>query len=40
MSYDWDDKDAWIRNLELYQNELMPALNKAVFGNASKVAVV
>ena len=40
MSYDWDDKDAWIRNLELYQNELMPALNKAVFGKRPKAAAV
>jgi alkanesulfonate monooxygenase SsuD/methylene tetrahydromethanopterin reductase-like flavin-dependent oxidoreductase (luciferase family) len=40
MSYDWDDKDAWTRSLELYQNELMPALNKAVLGTASKAAAV
>ena len=30
MSYDWDDKDSWIRSLELFSKELMPALNKAV----------
>lgn len=32
MSYDWDDKDAWIHSLELFAKELMPALNKAVCG--------
>ena len=32
MSYDWDDKDAWIRSMELFTTELMPALNKAVCG--------
>jgi alkanesulfonate monooxygenase SsuD/methylene tetrahydromethanopterin reductase-like flavin-dependent oxidoreductase (luciferase family) len=30
MSYDWDDKPSWIRSLELFAQELMPALNKAV----------
>ena len=30
MGFDWDDKDAWLRNLDLFANELMPALNKAV----------
>ena len=30
MSYDWDDKQSWIRSLELFAKELMPALNKAV----------
>ena len=30
MSYDWDDKESWIRSLELFAKELMPALNKAV----------
>ena len=30
MSYDWDDKDAWLRCMDLFANELMPALNKAV----------
>jgi alkanesulfonate monooxygenase SsuD/methylene tetrahydromethanopterin reductase-like flavin-dependent oxidoreductase (luciferase family) len=30
ISYDWDDKESWIRSLELFANELMPALNKAV----------
>ena len=29
MGYDWDDKPSWIRNNELFANELMPALNKA-----------
>jgi alkanesulfonate monooxygenase SsuD/methylene tetrahydromethanopterin reductase-like flavin-dependent oxidoreductase (luciferase family) len=36
MSYDWDDKEAWIHSLELFQNELMPALNKALCGAAPK----
>jgi len=30
MSYDWDDKDSWIHSMELFANELMPALNKAM----------
>ena len=30
MGYDWDDKESWMRCLELFANELMPALNKAV----------
>lgn len=30
MSYDWDDRDAWIRSMEIFAKELMPALNKAV----------
>jgi alkanesulfonate monooxygenase SsuD/methylene tetrahydromethanopterin reductase-like flavin-dependent oxidoreductase (luciferase family) len=30
MSYDWDDKPSWIRSLELFSRELMPALNKAL----------
>ena len=30
MCFDWDDKDCWLRNLELFANELMPALNNAV----------
>lgn len=32
MSYDWDDKPSWLRSMELFANELMPALNKAVGG--------
>ncbi len=28
MSYDWDDKDSWLRSLELFATELMPALNQ------------
>ena len=32
MSYDWDDKASWIRSMELFAKELMPALNKAVCG--------
>jgi alkanesulfonate monooxygenase SsuD/methylene tetrahydromethanopterin reductase-like flavin-dependent oxidoreductase (luciferase family) len=40
MSYDWDDKEAWVRSLELFQNELMPALNKALCGTASKKVAV
>src|SRR5262249_9290292 len=30
MSYDWDDKASWVRSMELFARELMPALNKAV----------
>jgi alkanesulfonate monooxygenase SsuD/methylene tetrahydromethanopterin reductase-like flavin-dependent oxidoreductase (luciferase family) len=30
MSYDWDDKSAWVRSMELFARELMPALNKAL----------
>ncbi len=30
MSYDWDDKASWLRSMELFARELMPALNKAV----------
>ena len=30
MSYDWDDKERWLRSMELFAHELMPALNKAV----------
>jgi alkanesulfonate monooxygenase SsuD/methylene tetrahydromethanopterin reductase-like flavin-dependent oxidoreductase (luciferase family) len=30
MSYDWDDKRSWLRSMELFTRELMPALNKAV----------
>ena len=33
MSYDWDDKQAWLRSTELFQKELMPALNKALHGS-------
>jgi len=32
MSYDWDDKEAWLNSMNLFANELMPALNKAVCG--------
>jgi alkanesulfonate monooxygenase SsuD/methylene tetrahydromethanopterin reductase-like flavin-dependent oxidoreductase (luciferase family) len=32
MSYDWDDKASWLRSMELFARELMPALNKAVCG--------
>lgn len=32
MSYDWDDKPSWIRSMELFSKELMPALNKAMAG--------
>jgi hypothetical protein len=38
MSYDWDDKPSWLRSMELFARELMPALNKAVQG-ASAVPV-
>jgi alkanesulfonate monooxygenase SsuD/methylene tetrahydromethanopterin reductase-like flavin-dependent oxidoreductase (luciferase family) len=34
MSYDWDDKQSWLRSMELFARELMPALNKAVCGTA------
>ncbi len=30
MSYDWDDKASWLRSMDLFANELMPALNRAV----------
>ncbi|MBC8354976.1 MAG: LLM class flavin-dependent oxidoreductase [Planctomycetes bacterium] len=30
MSYDWDDKDAWVHSMELFAKELMPALNKCL----------
>ena len=30
MAYDWDDKESWVHSLELFANELMPALNRAV----------
>jgi alkanesulfonate monooxygenase SsuD/methylene tetrahydromethanopterin reductase-like flavin-dependent oxidoreductase (luciferase family) len=33
MSYDWDDKASWLRSMELFARELMPALNKAVCSN-------
>ena len=32
MGYDWDDKPSWLRSMELFSKELMPALNKAVAG--------
>jgi alkanesulfonate monooxygenase SsuD/methylene tetrahydromethanopterin reductase-like flavin-dependent oxidoreductase (luciferase family) len=35
MGYDWDDKPSWVRSLELFARELMPALNKAVTGVAA-----
>src|SRR5262249_49279171 len=30
MSYDWDDKRAWLHSMELFTRELMPRLEKAV----------
>ena len=30
MAYDWDDKESWVHSLDLFANELMPALNRAV----------
>ena len=30
MSYDWDDRASWLRSMELFAQELMPALNRAV----------
>ena len=32
MSYDWDDKAAWLHSMELFARELMPRLNRAVCG--------
>ena len=32
MGFDWDDKASWLRNLDLFANELMPALNREVAG--------
>ena len=32
MSYDWDDKQSWLHSMDLFVNELMPALGKAVSG--------
>ncbi len=29
MGYDWDDKPSWLRSVELFARELMPALNRA-----------
>jgi alkanesulfonate monooxygenase SsuD/methylene tetrahydromethanopterin reductase-like flavin-dependent oxidoreductase (luciferase family) len=40
MSYDWDDKDAWLRSLELFQTELLPALNKALCGRPTNALAV
>lgn len=34
MSYDWDDKRSWLRSMELFARDLMPALNKATGGVA------
>jgi alkanesulfonate monooxygenase SsuD/methylene tetrahydromethanopterin reductase-like flavin-dependent oxidoreductase (luciferase family) len=34
MSYDWDDKQSWVHSMELFANELMPRLNKALGGVA------
>jgi len=28
VAHDWDDKDARVRNLELFAHEVMPKLNK------------
>jgi alkanesulfonate monooxygenase SsuD/methylene tetrahydromethanopterin reductase-like flavin-dependent oxidoreductase (luciferase family) len=33
MSYDWDDKQSWLHSMELFAQELMPALNKAACSN-------
>ena len=30
MSFDWDDKQSWVHSMELFANELMPALNREV----------
>jgi alkanesulfonate monooxygenase SsuD/methylene tetrahydromethanopterin reductase-like flavin-dependent oxidoreductase (luciferase family) len=34
MSYDWDDKASWLRSMELFARELMPALNKSARATA------
>ena len=34
MGFDWDNKEAWLHSLDLFANELMPALNQAVEGVA------
>jgi alkanesulfonate monooxygenase SsuD/methylene tetrahydromethanopterin reductase-like flavin-dependent oxidoreductase (luciferase family) len=34
MGYDWDDKASWLRSMELFARELMPALNKAICSHA------
>lgn len=28
MGYDWDDKAAWVRSMELFAHEVIPALNR------------
>jgi len=30
MGYDWDDRESWVHSMELFANEVMPALNNAV----------
>ena len=30
LGYDWDDKASWVRSMELFAREVMPALNRAV----------
>ena len=35
MGFDWDDKAAWLRNLDLFANELMPAFNREMAGVAT-----
>ena len=32
VAHDWDDKQAWLRNLDLFAAEVMPALNKQLAG--------
>ena len=27
MGYDWDDKEAWLHSMDLFVNEVIPALN-------------
>jgi alkanesulfonate monooxygenase SsuD/methylene tetrahydromethanopterin reductase-like flavin-dependent oxidoreductase (luciferase family) len=39
MSYDWDDKRSWLKCMELFARELMPALNKAVGAGQPDAAV-
>ena len=28
VAHDWDDRNAWLKNLELFNNEVLPSLNK------------
>jgi len=37
MSYDWDDKPSWLRSMELFARELMPALNKVQSSRSARI---